>query len=139
MTDIAQVNLETAGGLPTSEALDVPAYLQQLDVWAELVAAKTERWLPRFHRCPSEFDGSPGRFRMMALVTVLQRDLGVRYDPACQEGPYCALDPRTLFLHGLLDGNGGTCVTMPVLYVAIGRRLGYPLFLVQAREHFFVR
>jgi hypothetical protein len=76
---------------------------------------------------------------MMALVTVLQRDLGVRYDPACQEGPYCALDPRTLFLHGLLDGHGGTCVTMPVLYVAIGRRLGYPLYLVQAREHFFVR
>ena len=28
---------------------------------------------------------------------------------------------------------------MPVLYVAIGRRLGYPLYLVQAREHFFVR
>ncbi len=139
MSDIAQVNLETACGLPTCETLDFPAYLQQLEAWAELIADKTERWLPSFHRCPSEFDGSPGRFRMMALVTVLQRDLGVRYDPACQEGIYCALDPRTLFLHGLLDGNGGTCVTMPVLYVAIGRRLGYPLFLVQAREHFFVR
>ena len=49
------------------------------------------------------------------------------------------LDPRTLFLYGLLDGHGGTCVTMPILYVAIGRRLEYPLYLVQAREHFFVR
>jgi regulator of sirC expression with transglutaminase-like and TPR domain len=95
--------------------------------------------LPIFHRAPAEFDGSLAKFRMMALVTVLQRDLGVRYDPACQEGPYCALDPRTLFIHGLLDGQGGTCVTMPVLYVAIGRRLRYPLYLVQAREHFFVR
>ena len=28
---------------------------------------------------------------------------------------------------------------MPILYVAIGRRLEYPLYLVQAREHFFVR
>ena len=28
---------------------------------------------------------------------------------------------------------------MPVLYIAVGRRLGYPLYLVQAREHFFVR
>ena len=92
-----------------------------------------------FHRSAAEFDNSLAKFRMMALVTVLQRDLGVRYDPACQEGPYCALDPRTLFIHGLLDGQGGTCVTMPVLYVAIGRRLGYPLHLVQAREHFFVR
>ena len=67
------------------------------------------------------------------------RNLGVRYDPACQEGTYCALDPRTLFIHGLLDGHGGTCVTMPILYIAIGRRLGYPLWLVQAREHYFVR
>ena len=92
-----------------------------------------------FHRSGARFENSPGKFRMMALVTVLQRDLGVRDDPACQEGPYCALDPRTLFIHGLLDGHGGTCVTMPVLYVAIGRRLGYPLFLVQAREHFLER
>jgi hypothetical protein len=92
-----------------------------------------------FHRSPAEFDGSLPKFRMLALVTVLQRDLGVRYDPACREGLYCALDPRTLFLHGLLDGHGGTCATMPVLLIAIGRRLGYPLYLVHAAEHFFVR
>ena len=139
MTDIAQVNLELAQGLPSSETLDVAGYLRRLDEWAQIVATKTERYLPMFHRSPAKLDHSLGRFRMHALVTVLQRDLGVRYDPACQEGSYCALDPRTLFLHGLLDGHGGTCVTMPILYVAIGRRLGYPLYLVQAREHFFVR
>jgi hypothetical protein len=103
------------------------------------VAAKTDRWLPMFHRAPAEFDSSLPKFRMLALVTVLQRDYGVRYDSACQEGPYCALDPRTLFIHGLLEGHGGTCATMPVLYIAIGRRLGYPLHLVHAGEHFFVR
>jgi len=139
MTDIAETNLNLAIGLPRSETLDVTGYLRQLDVWARLVATKTERFLPMFHRSTAEFDNSLAKFQMMALVTVLQRYLGVRYDPACQEGPYCALDPRTLFIHGLLDGQGGTCVTMPVLYVAIGRRLGYPLHLAQAREHFFVR
>ena len=139
MTDIAETNLNLAVGLPGSERLDVVGYLGQLDEWAGLVTTQTEGWLPMFYRSASEFDDSLAKFRMMALVTVLQRDLGVRYDPACQEGPYCALDPRTLFIHGLLDGQGGTCVTMPVLYVAIGRRVGYPLFLVQAREHFFVR
>ena len=137
--DIAEVNLASAAGLPGSERLDVSGYLRQLDEWARLVATRTELWLPTFYRSPSDFDNSLARCRMMALVTVLQRDLGVRYDPSCQEGPYCRLDPRTLFIHGLLDGHGGTCVTMPVLYVAIGRRLGYPLYLVQAREHFFVR
>ena len=139
MREIAEVSLNLARGLPGAETLDVPRCLQQLNVWARLVAGETKRCLPMFHRSPSEFDNFLPKFHMMALVTVLQRDLGVRYDPACQEGPYCALDPRTLFIYGLLDGHGGTCVTMPILYIAIGRRLGYPLYLVQAREHFFVR
>jgi RHS repeat-associated protein len=139
MTEIAETNLTLARGLPGSEDLDVPRYLAELDSWTGLVATTTERCLPMFHGAPSQFDGSLAKFRMMALVTVLQRDLGVRYDSACQEASYCALDPRTLFIHGLLDGHGGTCVTMPILYIAIGRRLGYPLYLVQAREHFFVR
>lgn len=137
--DIATVNLNTAVGLPEAESHDPSQYLERLQTWAQLVAIETERWLPAFHHSPHEFDNSLGKFRMLALVTVLQRDLGVRYDPACREGAYCALDSRTLFIHGLLDGQGGTCVTMPVLYIAVGRRLGYPLYLVQAREHFFVR
>ena len=133
------MNLNLGRGLPGLKDLDVQQYLARLDTWSRLVATKTNRWLPRFHRSPEEFDGSLANFRMLALVTVLQRDLGVRYDPTCKEGPYCALDPHTLFIHGLLDGRGGTCATMPVLYIAIGRRLGYPLHLVHAGEHLFVR
>jgi hypothetical protein len=76
---------------------------------------------------------------MLALVTVLQRDLGVRYYAPFSQGDYDARDSRNLFLHGLLSGHGGTCVTMPVLYIAIGRSLGYPLHLVQAKEHLFAR
>jgi hypothetical protein len=55
------------------------------------------------------------------------------------DGDYNATDSRNLFIHGILTGHGGTCVTMPVLYIAIGRRLGYPLKLVRAKEHFFAR
>ena len=32
-------------------------------------------------------------------------------------------DSRDLFLHGIIDGDGGTVRSMPVLYVAVGRRL----------------
>lgn len=49
MTDIAKLNLEIAHGLPTYESLDVPGYLHRLDAWANFVAAKTERWLPRIN------------------------------------------------------------------------------------------
>src|SRR5439155_18651316 len=31
------------------------------------------------------------------------------------------------------------CASMPVLYVAVGRRLGYPVRLVAAKSHLFVR
>ena len=44
-----------------------------------------------------------------------------------------------LFIHGIIDGPGGTCASMPVLYVAVGRRLGYPLKLVEARGHLLLR
>src|SRR5262249_583975 len=49
-------------------------------------------------------------------------------------------DSRDVFLHGLLSGNRqGTCSSLPVLYLAVGRRLGYPLKLVPTKGHLFVR
>jgi regulator of sirC expression with transglutaminase-like and TPR domain len=49
-------------------------------------------------------------------------------------------DSRSVFLHGLLGPERvGTCSSLPVLYVAIGRQLGYPLKLVTTRGHLFVR
>jgi hypothetical protein len=76
---------------------------------------------------------------MCAMVTVLQRDLGVRYNAEFMEGPFDASDSRTHFIHGPLTGFGGTCVNLPILYAAIGRRLGYPLKFAFAKEHCFVR
>jgi regulator of sirC expression with transglutaminase-like and TPR domain len=33
-------------------------------------------------------------------------------------------DPRDLFVHGVIDNRRGTCVSLAVLYMAIGHRLG---------------
>lgn len=43
------------------------------------------------------------------------------------------------FIHGMVSGPGGTCVSMPILYTVIARRLGYPVKLVLAKEHVFCR
>lgn len=48
-------------------------------------------------------------------------------------------DSRDDFIHGIIEGRGGTCASLPVLYVALGRRLGYPLKLVAAARHLFAR
>lgn len=82
------------------------------------------------------------------MITVLQRDLGCIYNPARItdsnfQDPNAVnpdfSDSRDLFIHGILFGDGGTCASMPVLYVAVGRALGYPLALVESRGHLFCR
>ena len=72
-------------------------------------------------------------------MQTLQEDCGVRYNPDSIYNPDFS-DSRDSFLHGLMDPKrGGTCASMPVLYVAVGRRLGYPIKLVQTRGHLFCR
>jgi regulator of sirC expression with transglutaminase-like and TPR domain len=85
---------------------------------------------------------------MLCLVTVLQQDFGVSYSPNRAKPSEGTIEPnetffadsRDIFLHGLLGPRRtGTCASLPVLYVAVGRRLGYPLKLVAAKNHLFVR
>lgn len=76
---------------------------------------------------------------MLMLITVVQQDFGVRYNPKrIREVDFTK--SKDLFLHGMVgDDNGGTCVSMPVLYTAVARRLGYPVHLVTANAHVFCR
>jgi hypothetical protein len=136
--DIAEVNLACAAGLPGTEWMDARLCLDRIKYFAQRVRESTERRLPDFHRRPEHYDDSEAYFRVLNLVTVLQRDLGVRYNPA--KIPLEAdLDPADTFLFGILQGDGGTCASMPVLYAAVGRRLGYPIKLVRAKRHLFCR
>src|SRR5258708_5680757 len=75
---------------------------------------------------------------MLCLMTVLQRDLGVRTDSKLNDNPDFS-DSRDLFIHGIFQGRGGNCSNLPTLCVAIGRRLGYPLRLVKTAHHCFAR
>ena len=129
--DIGALNLEAAWGLPGAGDLNIDAYVQKLNDWAGQVRAYTEANWQLFQKSPEEYGNSPAQFRMLAMVTYLQKHLNIHYNLSFSEGDYDATDSRNLFLHGILQGHGGTCATMPVLYVAIGRRLGYPLKLCQ--------
>ncbi len=139
--EVAQSNLEHAIGLPGSERLDVAYCLRWLDDAARLIRQKTERHLYRLKEEPEEYDHSEANFRMNWLVTVLQRDLGVRYRTDLVEASDHEFLKRSdhLFIHGIIQGQGGTCSSMPILYAAVGRRLGYPLYVVSCKRHWFVR
>ena len=147
--DVAAVNLLCAEGLPGVEHVSIPEAIATLDQWAGHVASETDRYLYKFRQNPAEYNNSEAYFRILTMVTVLQQDFHVRYNPERIQAPDFR-DSRDLFLHGLLSPTlnsqpstlnlpRGTCVSMPVLYVAIGRRLGYPLKLVTTKAHLFAR
>jgi hypothetical protein len=144
---VADLNLLCSRGLcPTNEP-DLEACAATLATWAARVRSETERHRYRFERNPAEFENSAGFFRMLMLCIVLVEDYGVRYDAerragaaATRAGDGFFADPGAVFVHGLLGPeHKGTCSSLPVLYVAVGRRLGYPLKLVTTRGHLFVR
>ena len=136
---LLEMNLRCSAGLRGTESLDSASANATLARWAKRVGDETLEYLPRFRRNPAEFNHSEAYFRVLTLVTVLQEDCGVRYNAERIQSPDFS-DSRDLFLHGLLTGNHqGTCVSMPVLYVAVGRQLGYPMKLVTAKAHLFAR
>ncbi|QJW98445.1 hypothetical protein [Frigoriglobus tundricola] len=140
--DIAAVNLACAEGLPGAEQIDHSYCLYKLDDWADMVKEYTTLLMPQFRRKPKEYENSEAFFRTLSLITVLQRDCGVLYNPAKipDDAPF---DTADTFIHGIIQGDGGTCATMPVVYAAVGRRLGYPIKLVSTRSkmagHLFAR
>jgi hypothetical protein len=139
--DIAVMNLLCAKGLPGAENLDIPVILKQLDEWAAKVKLETERHLYRVNdpRYAEHYANSEARLRAEFIVQVLQEDCQVRYNPDRIYDPDFR-DSRNMFIHGIMPAaSGGTCASMPVMYVAIGRRLGYPMKLVLAHSHIFCR
>lgn len=143
--DAARMNLLCAKGLNGSEDIDVDKCLKTLDEWAAFVKHETDRHLYKYKQNPKEYHNSEAYFRMLMVITVLQQDYGIKYNLKLSSlaGKIDwddAKDSKYVFLHGLLTGEyKGTCASMPVLYLAIGRRLGYPLKLVCARNHIFLR
>jgi len=146
--DIALVNLLCGDELPGSDFLEKRNAFAELDRMARQAKAETERHYRKFQTHPEEYNDSEAYFRMLCLVTVLQQDFGVGYSPnrarpsdrVIEPNETFFADSRDIFLHGLLQGKRtGTCASLPVLYIAVGRRLGYPLKLVAAKNHLFVR
>lgn len=147
--DLATCNLLCAAGLRGAEQLNVQQDLDTLDTWAKHVASETFRNFHRFAKNPAEYGGSVAGYRMMMLVTVLQQDFQAHYSPERarlqlrgerESNDTFFADSREVFLHGLLGGDrAGTCSSLPVLYVAVAQRLGYPVSLAAAQGHLYVR
>lgn len=144
--DIAFANLICAQGLPGADNLDIARCLATLEEWTARVLFETKRNAHRFREFPEQSNHSKAEFCMGMLVTVLKQDIGVCYDPRLAmistdfSNTSFEADSRNTFIHGLLqDKTRGSCASIPVVVVAIARRLGYPVALVSTKGHLFVR
>src|SRR5262249_48450501 len=138
--DIAEVHLTCAAGLPGAENIDVKRCINALDRMADWVRGYTGHCLAK--RVPGMVEFTEPKARMMCLGTVVWKGAGVHYNTA--KVPEDALwDLSDSFIHGAIYGDGGTCATLPIIYTAVGRRLGYPIKLVCAWgpkwQHLFCR
>lgn len=132
------MNLAAAEGLPGSTQIDQLGVRETLDDWARAVAAFTASRVQYFEENPAAFDNSWARFCAHDLLMTLNVHLGVHYNMQQRTNPSLAKS-EDQFIHGLVGGTGGTCASLPVVFVAVGRRLGYPLKLAQAKSHYYVR
>ena len=75
---------------------------------------------------------------MGALRKTIHQKIGLRYtDHVDEQG--LPINSKELFLHGLLETRNGYCMTLSLIYLIVGERLGLPLFGVALPNHFFVR
>jgi len=145
--DIGVMNMLCAEGLPGAEDMKVADYLGTLDQWAQHVKSETDRNFHRFQENPAYYYHSEAFYKMLMMAVVVYEDFGIRYNPKWISSPsetraddHFFADAHDVFIHGMAGPQRmGTCSSMPVFYIALGRRLGYPLKLVKTRQHLFMR
>jgi hypothetical protein len=138
--DIGRANLLCTEGLPGAEGLDVEEHVGRLDAWAERCRRMTQHHLPGFSSIAHHFQHSEPKWRLCAMAKLLRDECGVGYHEQRINGEPDWSDSQDLLIHGLTGPRRrGTCASLPVFFVAIARRLGYPVHLAKAPAHCFSR
>jgi hypothetical protein len=141
------MNLLCAQGLPGAQEVDIELALTLFDQWAELVQQNEQKYSAQFFQNRKSYDNSYSKFLAVNLGLTLKGDLGCGYNKALVgsgvmrdiQSTRFFKDSKDLFLHGFIQSRTGSCSSLPVLMVAIGRRCGYPLHLVACKGHLFCR
>jgi tetratricopeptide (TPR) repeat protein len=120
----SQVDLATAALIVSEKWSDVVQGLRYRDRLDEMALQIQERLSLR---------GIPADHRAIPVINeYLFEELG--FSAVSQ-----ADDPNDLFLHSVMDSRKGYCLSLSILYLSLGERLGLPLYGVVVPGHFFVR
>ena len=143
--DLGRMNLICAEAASDSGDSELPRLLRKLDEWAETAKRAEEKYWRTFERNPERYDNSYAKFRAVNLILTVKEDFKCRYQMSLVESgelhnvnsPAFFKNPDDVFISGLLKNRRGTCSSYAPLIVALGRRLGYPLYLKATNGHLF--
>lgn len=141
--DLALVNWLIAVDIPEFQDLTRQDYFKQLDAMIEQVrqevarmqqvaVARGESLKDANTRC-AIFCNAIIKLRLAYAEAFRQENV----TPALLRSLY--VDPNNICLAGLLRTRRGSCVSMPLIYLVIGQRLGVPVHLVAIGRHYFIR
>gem|GEM_PF-2223502 len=141
--DLAVANWLVAEDVPQFANLTRAAYFDRLDAMTQQVRREMTRRaeVAKFKaRDPNAPD------TRCAIFCGAMIDLGFTYRREFAQHELTPLQMRALYadanniiLAGLLRTMKGSCVSMPLIYVVIGQRLGLPVHLVHVGKHTFAR
>lgn len=143
--DVGRMNLICADAVSVFGGSELPRLLRRLDEWAEDARRAEMRYRQTYEREPMRYDNSYAKYRAVNLALTIKEDFRCRYQKEhIRSGamtdftsPRFFRNPDDVFVSGLLRHRLGTCSSFPVLLVALGRRLGYPLYLKLTGGHMF--
>lgn len=129
--DVVELNLLVAKGLPECSDIDIAACKRRLDRWADEVRLLLAQDPQGFENNREKWK-TRRRFELAVMGSVLKDDHGVRYVDKINHG-----DPSHKFALGIFKDGTGTCASLPVVWAALGRRLGHPISMAVAPEHLY--
>jgi hypothetical protein len=129
------MNMIVAKAVPDLANIDFARYCRIVDGWADrngrgLVASEAAE-----SRTSAAYKADPDIWRAGGMAVALAGPtIGIAYTREINMRNHA-----DLFVPGLIDTKRGTCSNMPVLYMAVAHRLGWPLKAVVAADHMWCR
>jgi hypothetical protein len=142
--DVLEMSIAVAREVKGFEHLDYNYYNQLIDSWTQQFLM----WLPtveqEYYQDPPRWKNDINFARLGALAQWLDQAAGMHYIPEHitrqKEGLGVEYkDLRQMLVFGLIDTKEGTCATMPVLQIIMGRKCGWPVSLICVKHHYMLR
>ena len=140
--DLALANWLMVADIPQFGDMTREAYFAQLDAMTEHVRQDMARMQKSGWHGTNANDPDTRCCRFCSAIIMLRfayREEFRQEDLTSVQMKALYADADNIFLAGLLRTRRGSCVSMPLIYLVIGQRLGLPVHLVTLGKHYFIR